>query len=146
MKNTHGKCCIIPSSSPTALWHPSVISEDFPLREQPSLGWYEAATLPFPVNFLLPPPPTHPSLSPQHQQRPHSPPLSCDSFKSGEQGALDTGGHQPQSTSNLDRWEAGQHHRVDPDLWVGWAAKLTGKTVGCLVCFGGKGCWSQSEY
>lgn len=101
MKNTHGKCCIIPSSSPTALWHPSVISEDFPLREQPSLGWYEAATLPFPVNFLLPPPP--PSLSPQHQQRPHSPPLSCDSFKSGEQGALDTGGHQPQSTSNLDR-------------------------------------------
>lgn len=31
MKNTHGKCFIISSSSPTALWHCSVIRKGFSL-------------------------------------------------------------------------------------------------------------------
>ena len=45
MKNTHGKCFIISSSSPTALWHGSVIRKDFaplggslPLRGEAERG------------------------------------------------------------------------------------------------------------
>lgn len=81
MKNTHGKCFIISSSSPTALWPGSVIGRTSPsgrLAPSPSggrVGRYEADTLSFPVrsfwrNLLLfppghnsPPPPLPPQLS-----------------------------------------------------------------------------------
>lgn len=81
MKNTHGKCFIISSSSPTALWHGSAMGRTSPsgrLAPSPSrgrVGRYEAATLSFPVrsfrrNLLLfppghnsPPPPLAPQLS-----------------------------------------------------------------------------------
>lgn len=78
IKNTHGKCFIISSSSPTALWHCSVIRKDFSLLEAPSArggraGWWEPDTLSFPGrsfwrNLLLFPPghiPMTPPLPPQ---------------------------------------------------------------------------------
>lgn len=42
MKNTHGKCFIISSSSPTALWHCSLIRKDFSLWSACSLSEEEA--------------------------------------------------------------------------------------------------------
>lgn len=79
MKNTHGKCFILSSSSPTALWHCSVLRKDLSLTPACSLsehwpvGWYEADTVSFPVrsfqrNLLLFP------LG--HFPLPHNPPSS----------------------------------------------------------------------
>lgn len=85
MKNTRGKCFIISSSSPTALWHCSVIREDFflsPLAPSVSpgpVGWEEADTLSFPVRSSSGPHP-HRSTPPSPAQHWPQAQLSCRTY------------------------------------------------------------------
>lgn len=70
MKNTHGKCFIISSSSPTEIWHCSVFRKNFSRPLSLAVWLYKADTLSFPVrsfqrNLLLFPPSLIPSSRPQ---------------------------------------------------------------------------------
>lgn len=70
MKNTHGKCFIISSSSPTEIWHHSVFRKNFSRPPSLAVWLYKADTLSFPVrsfqrNLLLFPPSLIPSSWPQ---------------------------------------------------------------------------------
>lgn len=70
MKNTHGKCFIISSSSPTEIWHHSVFRKNFSRPPSLTVWLYKADTLSFPVrsfqrNLLLFPPSLIPSSWPQ---------------------------------------------------------------------------------
>lgn len=126
MKNTHGKCFITSSASPTALWHGFVIGRTSPSgRLAPSLsggrvGRSEADTLSFPVrsfwrNLLLfppghnsPPPPLRPQLS--TGRMPYSTVVLTSKHRvwpragvggGGRRGACGNSGHQTQSTCNF---------------------------------------------
>lgn len=115
MKNTHGKCFIISSSSPTALWHRRVIRKNFPLGKR-GVGWQLADTLSFPVglcwrNLLWFPPgpiPWNPSLFAQAHSGPTPQTLQCLKLKVGIPGNSCTNMVGPWSHASWDMDKMGR--------------------------------------